>query len=236
MKTLKPIFVSKGKLLGVVNFLFLSLVLAGCSTLESYQRSSRSGQVAVIPEIKKRPVVKPKISSRTYNVPTAKSKTNGASATKVLTNQEKVLAEEVLKQKTLAKAEVDEDPYSSIPDVSGDSRIRQQTKISVSPAVKSLIITARSDLALGKSQKAISKLERGLRIESENSELWYLLAKSHYSLGNFQQTINMTRKSISYSSDDSLISENYNLMKSAGERSGNSLAIKEALDYLKVNP
>ncbi|KAG1663489.1 putative ATP-dependent DNA helicase YoaA [Nymphon striatum] len=81
------------------------------------------------------------------------------------------------------------------------------------------MVGARADIALGKNSAAVSKLERGLRIESQNPELWHLLSKANYSDNNYQQSINMAKKSIRYSNDDNLIAQNWALIKKAGEKS-----------------
>jgi len=144
---------------------------------------------------------------------------------------------------------VEIDPYSSIPE-NGSLNTSIQKSVSVtgskptvskvSPAVKSLMIRARADLAVGKTQLAISKLERGLRIESQNPDIWHLLAKAQYDQANHQQAIAMAKKSIRYSDngqdDNELISQNWKLIQKAGEKSDDAIAIKEALDYFKVNP
>jgi len=98
------------------------------------------------------------------------------------------------------------------------------------------MIRARADLAIGRTQSAVSKLERGLRIESQNPNIWHLLAKVHFEQSDHQQAITMAKKSIRYANDDELIGKNWELIKKAGEKSGDTIAIKEALDYLKVNP
>ncbi len=224
---------------GVILAVVMTFV-SGCSILESYQKPPAS-KIPHIPEIKKPIVVKPKskssrITSKSYILPRKKPKTIVSTSKNVLSQKERIIAREVLKQKRIKEATVEKDPYADIPSSNETSRVEQNKAIVLNPAVNTLVIAARSDLALGRSQTAISKLERGLRIAPNNDQLWYLLAKSHFAQGDFQQTINMAKKSISYSENTSLIAENYNLMKRAGEKSGNSLAIKEALDYLKVNP
>ncbi len=79
-----------------------------------------------------------------------------------------------------------------------------------------------------------------MRIESQNPSIWYLLAKAHYDQANHQQAITMAKKSIRYADDnpagDNLIAQNWKLIQKAGEKSDDAIAIKEALDYFKVNP
>ena len=105
-----------------------------------------------------------------------------------------------------------------------------------STALKTLLLKARADLAVGNSQSAITSLERGLRIESQNPQAWHLLAQAHYDQSNYQQSISMAKKSIRYSADSELTGKNWALIKKAGERSGDTVVVKEALNYFKLNP
>jgi hypothetical protein len=124
------------------------------------------------------------------------------------------------------------DPYENIPESSD-----QQSADASSPAVKSLMIRARADLALGSDQSAISKLERALRIEPSNAGAWYLLARAHQSLGEHQQAITMAKKAINFAgADEAMALKSWQLIKQSGEASGDSIAVQEAINYSKVNP
>ncbi len=165
-------------------------------------------------------------------------------------------------EEAFKNAEVETDPYADIPDSStaakrktvvaptvastnkpqlgkvkpakapATSTARRET----SSAVKSLLFKARADLAIGRTSAAISELERGLRIEPQNSELWYQLAKAQYSKKNYSQSISMAKKSIRYTNRDYEIAKNWILIKKAGLKSGDTVVVKEALDYFKINP
>lgn len=169
--------------------------------------------------------------------------------------------EEEVKQ----KAEVEIDPYANIPEsnttksattskptivksgsssTSSNSPSLSTVKPSVappaervsSPAVKTLLIKARADLVIGRFTSAIEKLERGLRIEPRNADLWYQLAKSHYAKKDYSQTVSMAKKSIQNTNRDYVIAKNWMLIKKAGLKSGDTVVVKEATDYFKINP
>lgn len=151
----------------------------------------------------------------------------------------------------LEKSKTDEvaDPYSSIPDSAvvtksspkitstlGAPEERPAAKPRSSSAVKALMTQARAEMIIGKYSLAENKLERGLRIEAENPQLWSLMAKAHFGQSNYSQAINMARKAIQFSRNDDEISSNWELVKEAGEKSGDAIAVKDALDYIKMNP
>lgn len=209
------------------------MLLSGCSSdylREGYVRPS-ARVMTKIPEIKQQPtrsIVEP------YEPEVKKYSITSSTATVVTPTD--VSVEDPL---TLYI-----DPYSSIPETgiitSSPAVLEKSTASQASPAVKSLMERARADLAIGNSQSAISKLERGLRIESQNPNIWHLLAKAQFDQSNHQQAISMAKKSIRYSDNsndnDNLISQNWKLIQKAGEKSDDTIAIKEALDYFKVNP
>ena len=163
--------------------------------------------------------------------------------------------EEEIKQ----KVEVTIDPYENIPDDSNStakpkvtnaseanstrlpSSVKKpakplKTPLESSSAVKTLLIKARADLAIGRTTAAIDKLERGLRIEPRNALLWYQLARANYEKKSYTQTISMAKKSIKNTDRDYIIAKDWMLIKKAGLKSGNTVVVKEALDYFKINP
>lgn len=225
-------------------FFILGLVfgLTGCSNLGLYESSGpQARSLPKIPEIKRQAGVPQRYdSSRNSTLVVTSEVGNYSDTSQQLRNtQQQAAARELLKAQAKERATVDIDPYASIPEnnsVSVKPTITEPRNSETSPAVKSLMASARADIAIGRSQSAVSKLERGLRIESRNPQLWHLLAKAHYAQSDYQQTISMARKSIRYAADDDLIAQNWKLIKQAGERSGDTTAVKEALDYSKVNP
>ncbi len=113
---------------------------------------------------------------------------------------------------------------------------KPQIPLESSSAVKTLLLKARADLAIGRTSSAIDKLERGLRIEPRNSLLWYQLARANYDKRKYSQTISMAKKSIQNTDRDYIIAKNWMLIKKAGQKSGDTFAVKEAIDYFKINP
>ena len=157
--------------------------------------------------------------------------------------QQKLDALKRIQEQAKQKATVDIDPYASIPTSSNKTTTttnvvpnNRALTTGSSPAVRTLMISARADIAIGRSRSAISKLERGLRIEPQNAQLWHMLARAHFSNSAYLHSISIAKKSNANTSDQALIQQNWQLIKRAGERSGNASAIKEALDYMKLNP
>lgn len=231
-------------------FLLSLLVLTGCSAIDSYRTSPQTTARSLpqIPEIK-RQATKPRYFQPKKTVVTKPMVVKPYPKTIVeskkppqLTQQQKLERQKLVQQQAKDNATVDIDPYASIPESSSNkttvvtTKNNKPTVSSSSPAVKTLMTSARADIALGRSRSAISKLERGLRIEPENAQLWHLLAKAHYSNSAFLHAISIAKKSNANTNNADLINENWKLIKLAGERSGNASAIKEALDYMKVNP
>ena len=165
--------------------------------------------------------------------------------------------EEEIKQKYV----VDTDPYANIPDDSSSEQAKHKSSRTASAptpvlsrvkpvkpsarkpvpkqtssAVKALLVKARADLAIGRTSSAIDELERGLRIEPENPDLWYQLARANYAKKNYTQAISMAKKSISNTNRDYIIAKNWMLIKKAGLKSGDTVVVKEAIDYFKINP
>jgi len=221
--------------------------LTACSAIDS--RTSNTNNIPAIPEIKRQAVVTPK--KPTQPVITSKVETQKQVVQPVkkavqrprLTEEQQIEANLKAQKLRMAKATRNVDPFAAVPETSSSPKITSKsvtspsTNASVgSPAVKSLMISARADIAVGKSRSAVSKLERGLRIEPENSELWHMLARAHYTNSAYLHSISIAKKSNALTSNADLKKANWNLIKQAGERSGNATATKEALDYLKVNP
>jgi len=168
--------------------------------------------------------------------------------------------EEKIKQESV----VDTDPYENIPDDSSNTtkpKVTIATKANSAPslssssasviakptapakpsvesssAVKTLLLKARADITLGRLTAAISKLERGLRMEPRNPLLWYQLARANYNKEKYTQAISMAKKSIQNTNRDYIVAKNWMLIKKAGLKSGDTVVVKEATDYFKINP
>ncbi|MDQ5768846.1 tetratricopeptide repeat protein [Thiothrix subterranea] len=67
-----------------------------------------------------------------------------------------------------------------------------------SPAVKALMKTADAEAVAGNFDKAADTLERALRIESDNPDIWLKLAKINERQGNREQAANMLSKAKTY--------------------------------------
>lgn len=230
-------------------FLLLLSILTGCSGIDS--RNSNIN-IPAIPEIQRQPVVTPKKTTKaviTSKIETQKQVTQPIKKTiqrvqPRLTEEQQIEANLKAQQLRMAKATRDIDPFATVPETSSSSKTAtsittepSSTNASIgSPAVQSLMISARADIAIGKSRSAVSKLERGLRIEPENAQLWHMLARAHYTNSAYLHSISIAKKSNALTNNDDLKKDNWNLIKQAGERSGNATVTKEALDYLKVNP
>ncbi|KAG1682796.1 hypothetical protein GQR58_010583 [Nymphon striatum] len=186
---------------------FLMFNLSGCSTYQPRYQSHIP--TAKLPEVNRPQVQRPKAnrpqtktpdSARAKNIinkpkPTvAKVQRYTDKPKKDVITQTEVRT--VLEPEEKAPVEVasEASPYENIPDSEVETSSNE-----TSPAVRSLMLRARADMAIGQDQSAITKLERALRIESTNPDLWYLLAKAHQSSGNHQQAITMAKKSINFS-------------------------------------
>lgn len=194
--------------------------------------------------VKQRPrtTVKPKRKPTSRNKPAVVATVHRYSdkpKTEVITQREvqSVLKAPVVKRQARpVETRSEASPYDNIPDSSKSAQQNQNAGGS-SPAVKSLIIRARTDMAIGRDQSAISKIERALRIESDNGELWYLLGKAHQALSNHQQAITMAKKAINFAgANETLAIKSWKLIKLSGEASGDTAVVQEAINYNKINP
>lgn len=220
-----------------------SLLNVGCSS--TYYEQPKARSLPVLPEISRPARVRPP-----QKAVVKKPSTSSASVRRYSVNNSKV-KDVVITQKDIdsVRSNSDDeagttrfDPYASIPDnsasvVMDDGVSKPSTEnVNDSPAVKSLLIRAQADLAIGRTSSAVSKLERALRIESQNAKLWGLLAKAHYDQSDYRQAITMAKKSIRYSNDETQIGKNWALIKKAGLQSSDTTVVKEANDYIKFNP
>ena len=139
---------------------------------------------------------------------------------------------------TKAEAPEDEgldiDPYANIPDNADDRGTGRSSNKASSPAIEALLVRAYADAKLGRTDAAMSKLERGLRIEPQNPKLWYQLAELHYQTGDYQQAITMAKKAINFSSNDrQMTDKNWRLIGKVATKSGNSRVMSEVNEYNK---
>jgi hypothetical protein len=72
----------------------------------------------------------------------------------------------------------------------------------LSPATQALVSQAQKQTANGNYPVAAASLERALRIEPSNPQLWVELGKVRKAEGNFPQAENMARKALTMASGD----------------------------------
>lgn len=100
-----------------------------------------------------------------------------------------------------------------------------------SSAIMSLILQAKLDMLAGRSEVAIDKLERGLRIQPQNPQLWNKLAEAHFHSKSYTQAIAMAKKSLRLNrrNDNDLRKRNWRLIAKANQKMGNMDAMKAAM-------
>ena len=128
------------------------------------------------------------------------------------------------------------DPYANIPENIDDKQIGSIStrRSGSSPAVEALLVRAYADAKLGRTDAAMIKLERGLRIEPQNPKLWNQLAELHYKKGNYQQAITMVKKAINFSSNnEEMTAKNWRLLSDVAQKSGDNNAMTEVNEYNK---
>ena len=229
----------------------LAFGLTACSSM--YYERPQAHSLPKLPEISRpsrsKVYPKPKVAVSKPRVATARvskysqSASSKSQITSIVTLKRKdTLTSNVSNVESMEQNNEQIDPYASIPD-SGINEVSTSTtqkpiatREEGSPAVKSLLIRAQADLSIGQTTSAVSKLERALRIEPQNAKLWNLLATAHYDQSDYQQSITMAKKSIRYSGDDDLIAKNWALIKKSGLQSGDTIVVKEANNYIKLNP
>ena len=92
-------------------------------------------------------------------------------------------------------------------------------------------------MLVGRNAAAVEKMERALRIEPRNPQIWHLLAKAHYNQKNDSTAISMAKKSNLYVGDgSSLEKQNWQVIKNASKRSENIKTLKAAILYERAHP
>jgi len=133
--------------------------------------------------------------------------------------------------------ESDRDP-ESVPDRSGPPpRIGAELPADNPPAddhliaaVSSLAEQAEDQLSTGQVDRAFSTAERAIRIDSNNPELWNLLARIQMERSNFDQAEQLARKSNLLSRGDrALQARNWRIISDSFQERGETEAAKAAL-------
>jgi predicted Zn-dependent protease len=100
-----------------------------------------------------------------------------------------------------------------------------------SPAVVSLVTSARTDAEAGRLVQAAASLERALRIEPRNPHLWQELARVRLKQGDYAQVESVAARSNSWAGADSrLRAENWRLIAQAREARGDAAGARAALE------
>lgn len=168
-------------------FIGIPVVLAGLLSACSPNPMVLQDRVSAV-----RPVVVP--PSVSIPVPTTKPALNSSS--EVVIPQKPAASAAVLKP---AAPAVPTEVISAAPSVPESVEVLTPPKAyTSSPAVKALMKTADAEAANGNLDKAADTLERALRIESDNPDIWLKLAKINERQGNREQAANMLSKAKTY--------------------------------------
>ena len=99
------------------------------------------------------------------------------------------------------------------------------------PAIASLMDSARADTTGGRLANAAASLERALRIEPRNPRLWQELARVRLKQGDYAQAESTAARSNSWAgSDNALRAENWRLIAHAREARGDAEGARAALE------
>jgi tetratricopeptide (TPR) repeat protein len=104
-----------------------------------------------------------------------------------------------------------------------------------SPAIASLMDSARADNAAGRLANAAASLERALRIEPRNPRLWQELSRVRLSQRDYVQAESCAARSNSWagSDDGALRADNWRLIAQAREARGDADGAKAALQAVE---
>jgi len=102
------------------------------------------------------------------------------------------------------------------------------------PAIASLMDSARADTTGGRLANAAASLERALRIEPRNPRLWQELSRVRLLQRDYVQAESCAARSNSWAgSDDALRADNWRLIAQARQARGDSDGAKEAIERLR---
>jgi tetratricopeptide (TPR) repeat protein len=168
----------------VILVLFLFPLLAqACATRPTYRTSSHG-----------RGPVPPSPTSPQPTVPSAKSQ---ASQPKPLAEEAKIKEQDLRERRPPVQEKADQSsgsgPSPDAPSLPDDSSLLAKITPMTSPQrAASIRLTeeGRKLLDAGEYTKALARLERTISIDSTNSYGYYYLAKAHYHLGHYQESLN----------------------------------------------
>jgi predicted Zn-dependent protease len=224
------------KLSNALNLSSMALLTASCSvpTVTPPTRVPAAYPIEVaVPRVKPRPVPK-KPKPRPYRAKVERYAENVATRVEDLDDKKPMTAiiSAQTKERNLEAESNRLDPYAKR---RSGKRSKPSRNVGAesdsSSAVMALMLRAKLDMLAGRSEVAIDKLERGLRIQPNNPDLWNKLAEAHFHGKNYQQTVAMSKKSISLSeaSNRDLLRRNWKLIAKANQKMGNMEAMKAAM-------
>ena len=101
------------------------------------------------------------------------------------------------------------------------------------PAIASLMDSARADTTGGRLPNAAASLERALRIEPRNPRLWQELSRVRLLQRDYVQAESCAARSNSWAgSDDALRADNWRLIAQSRQARGDSDGVKAALEEI----
>ena len=97
-------------------------------------------------------------------------------------------------------------------------------------AVQSLLDVANSAVKAGQLEKAATALNRAVRLEPNNSSIWYDLAQIRLHQGKYEQSEQLAKKSIDFAKgNQALINKNWNVISSSRKARGDAVGSSEAM-------
>lgn len=101
-------------------------------------------------------------------------------------------------------------------------------------AVMTLKDSARADAAAGRLSNAAASMERAIRLEPRNAELWQELARLHLKQGHYAQAEHVAHRSNALApSAWSMRLENWNIIAQAREARGDAAGARAAREAAK---
>ncbi len=113
---------------------------------------------------------------------------------------------------------------------SADKPVKSEDNGYLIAAASRLWDQARTEMAMGRYDQALSTVERAIRIDGENPRLWTLMAKIQLKRKNFYQAEQLARKSNLLSvKNPSLRAENWRIIAKALNKLGKSESAEKAI-------
>ncbi len=104
-----------------------------------------------------------------------------------------------------------------------------------SPVILALLKESDAHKETGNTNKAVATIERALRIEPNNSRLWYEFAALRFQQQQWQQAIALARKSIALASHTvDLKNKSWELIAECHDRLGNKDKARQARQQIRL--